>query len=187
MSTTDPSGLKKLQMHVVHLVNICNTGEQMFAHSNPTTTVHFFNYDFWRRRQLLAHKADYLGEAWIQRDEKMCAVSWRKGRIHGTIFLVREAGKQIWNIGDGAVPYFYHQTIRSSGHRYQKWRKKYYFMKEPWWQHLIPTVITSTTEKKKHYHSALLSDRFRGEQSIQLCFCISRFISLWEQKYTASG
>lgn len=63
MSTTDPSGLKKLQMQVVHLVSICNTGEQMFAHSIPTTTVHFFNYDFWRRRQLLAHKADYLDEA----------------------------------------------------------------------------------------------------------------------------
>lgn len=35
----------------------------MLAHSNPTTTVHFFNYDFWRRQQLLAHKADYLDEA----------------------------------------------------------------------------------------------------------------------------
>lgn len=36
---------------------------------------------------------------------------------------------------------------------------------------------------RKHYHSALLSDRFRGEQSIQLYFCISTFISLWGHRY----
>lgn len=75
MSTKYPSGLKKLQMQVVHLVSICNTKEQMFAHSNPTTTVHFFNYDFWRRRQLLAYKADYLNEAQdTQRLKDVCGL-----------------------------------------------------------------------------------------------------------------
>jgi len=62
MSTTDPSGLQKLQTQAAHLVSICNTGEQMFAHSNPTTTVHFLHYDFWRR-QLLTHQAHYLDKA----------------------------------------------------------------------------------------------------------------------------
>lgn len=60
-------------MQVLHLVSICNTGEQMFANSNHTTTVHLFNYDFWRRRQLLAHKAGYLDEAqYTQKLEDAC-------------------------------------------------------------------------------------------------------------------
>lgn len=48
----------KLQTQVTNLVSTCNAGEQMLAHLNPTTTANFSNCGFWRRRQLLAHKAD---------------------------------------------------------------------------------------------------------------------------------
>lgn len=53
----------KPQKQVTNLVSTCNAGEQMFAHLNPTTTVNFSNCGFWRRRKLLAHKADDHDEA----------------------------------------------------------------------------------------------------------------------------
>lgn len=49
-------------MQVVSVVSVHNTEEQMFAHSNPTTALHSLNWDIWSSRQLLAHKADKLGE-----------------------------------------------------------------------------------------------------------------------------
>lgn len=86
-------------MQVVHLVSICNTEEQMFVHSNHTTTVHWFSNDFWRRRQLLAHKAGYLDEAQdTQKWEDVCGLLMQERNkwYHLPSFWSWEADLERW-------------------------------------------------------------------------------------------